>query len=100
MAKGAVPFDAKAATDSIAVALSVSKLPYTAFVAGSDKGDTRADPKVWSEADKFAELAAQMQDELAKLPVATKSGSLDAVRSAVGDTGKSCKTCHDMYRRE
>ena len=42
MANGRVPFDAKVAADNAAVAESMSKLPWAAFVDGSDKGDTKA----------------------------------------------------------
>ena len=78
----------------------MSKLPYVAFIEGTDKGDTRAEPKIWSEMDKFKAAATKMQEEMVKLNVAAKSGNLDAIKAAVGDTGKSCKACHDNYRKE
>ena len=46
MANGRVPFDAKAAADNAAVAEAMSKLPWAAFVDGSDKGDTKAKSNV------------------------------------------------------
>lgn len=100
MANGRVPFDAKAAADNIEIATSMSKLPYVAFIDGTDKGDTKAKPEIWSEADKFKAGAAKMQEEMAKLNVAAKAGNLDAIKAAVGETGKSCKACHDAYRKE
>ena len=100
MANGRIPFDAKAAADNAEIATIASKLPYAAFVEGTDKGETRAEPKIWSEMDKFKAAASKMQDEMAKLNVAAKSGNLDAIRAAVGETGKSCKACHDVYRKE
>src|SRR3954454_4189154 len=54
MANGRIPFDAKAAADNAEIATIVSKLPYTAFGEGTDKGaETRAEPKIWTEMDKF-----------------------------------------------
>jgi len=100
MANGKIPFDAKAAADNAEIATVMSKLPYAGFVEGTDKGETRAEPKIWSEMDKFKAAAAKMQDEMAKLNVAAKSGNLDAIKAAVGETGKSCKACHDNYRKE
>ena len=100
MANGRVPFDAKAAADNAELATIVSKLPFAGFVEGSDKGNTKAEPKIWTENDKFRAAAAKMQDEMAKLNVAAKSGNLDAIKAAVGETGKSCKACHDVYRKE
>jgi len=100
MANGKIAFDPKAAADSADIALTMSKLPFVAFVPGTDKGETKAEPKIWTEPDKFKASAEQMQDNMAKLQAAAKSGNLDAIKTAVGDTGKSCKSCHDNYRKE
>ena len=100
MANGRVPFDAKAVVENAEIAAMMSKLPYAAFVAGTDKGDTKARPEVWTESDKFKAAIAKMQDEMAKLNVAAKTGNIDTIKAAVGDTGKSCKACHDAYRKE
>jgi hypothetical protein len=70
------------------------------FIEGTDKGDTKAKPEIWSESDKFKAAAAKMQEEMAKLNVAAKAGNLDAIKVAVGETGKQCKGCHDTYRKE
>ena len=100
MANGRIPFDAKAAADNAEIATMMSKLPYAGFVPGSDKGETKAEPKIWSEMDKFNAAATKMQEEMAKLNVAAKGGNLDTIKAAVGETGKSCKACHDNYRKE
>ena len=100
MANGRVPFDAKVAAENAEIANMVAKLPYTGFVPGSDKGDTKAEPKIWTETDKFNAAATKMQEEVGKLNVAAKGGNLDAIKAAVGETGKSCKACHDAYRKE
>lgn len=100
MANGRIPFDAKVAAENAEIATVMSKLPYAGFVPGSDKGETRAEPKIWTEMDKFNAAAATMQEAMAKLNVAAKGGNLDAIKAAVGETGKSCKACHDNYRKE
>jgi cytochrome c556 len=100
MASGKAPFDAKAAADNMEIAVVMSKLPFTAFVPGTDKGETRAKPEIWTEQEKFQAAATKMQDELVKLAAATKTGSLDAVKAAFGPAGQSCKACHDNYRKD
>ena len=100
MANGKVPFDAKAVADNAEIATAMSKLPYVAFIEGTDKGDTKAEPKIWTEMDKFKAAASKMQEEMAKLNVVAKGGNLDAIKAQVGETGKSCKACHDNYRKE
>ncbi len=99
MASGKIPFDAKAAADNAEIATIASRLPYAGFVEGSDKGETKAKPEIWTEMDKFKGAAAKMQEEMAKLNVAAKSGNLDSIKAAVGETGKACKACHDNYRK-
>jgi cytochrome c556 len=100
MASGKIPFDAKAAADNAEIATAMSKLPFAAFVPGSDQGKTQAEPKIWTEMDKFKAGATKMQEAMAKLDAAAKGGNLDAIKAAVGETGKSCKACHDNYRKE
>jgi cytochrome c556 len=100
MANGRIPFDAKAVADNAEIATIMSKLPYAGFVEGSDKGETRAEPKIWTEMDKFRAAAAKMQDEMAQLNVVAKTGNIDAIKAQVAETGKACKACHDVYRKE
>ena len=100
MANGKVPFDAKAVADNTEIATTMSKLPYVAFIEGTDKGDTKAEPKIWTEKDKFNAAATKMQEEMAKLNVVAKGGNIDTIKAAVGETGKACKARHDAYRKE
>ena len=100
MAGGRIPFDAKAAMDNAEIAAAVSKWQFSGFVEGSDLGDTKAEPKIWTEMDKFREKASKSQDDLVKLNVAAKTGDLATIKTAVGAVGQSCKSCHDSYRRE
>ena len=100
MANGRIPLDAKALADNAELATILSKLPYAGFIPGTDQGDTKALPKIWTENDKFLAAAAKMQGEMAKLNVAAKSGNMDAIKAAVGATGGACKACHDAYWKE
>ncbi|MEO8118944.1 MAG: cytochrome c [Rhodoferax sp.] len=100
MASGKAPFDAKIAAESAAVAEFMSKLPWPAYIAGTDKGDTRAKPEIWKEPAKFKDYADKMQAEMAKLAVAAKVGNLDAIKTAVTATGGACQNCHDDFRKD
>lgn len=101
MAADKAPFDAKAAAESAHIVVTLSKLPYTAFGAGTDKGlPNRAKPEIWSQSAKFSAAADAMAVEVVKLEAAAKSGSLDAIKTAMGGVGKSCKSCHDDFRAE
>ena len=101
MANGRAPFDAKVAADNAEIVATMSRLPFVAFGAGTDKGmDTRAKAEIWSERDKFNAAAVKMQEEVAKLNAAAKTGNLDQIKTAFGGAGQSCKACHDNYRRD
>lgn len=100
MANGRIPFDAKAAADNAEIATAMSKLPFVAFIPGSDTGDTRAKPSIWTDGEKVKNLAAKMQEEMVKFNAAAKTGNIDTIKAAVGETGKACKACHDDYRKE
>lgn len=98
MAAGKTPFDAKVAADSAAVAEYMSKLPWVGFGEGTDKGDTKAKPEIWTESAKFKEYGDKMQSEMVKLSAAAKTGNLENIKTAMGPAGESCKACHDAYR--
>jgi cytochrome c556 len=100
MAAGRVPFDAAAAAANTELVVIMSKLPYTAFGEGTGSGDTRAKPNVWTDAAKFKQLTGDMQEAVVKLNTAAKGGNFDQVKAAFGDAGKSCKACHDEFRKE
>ena len=99
MAQGRVPFDAAAALANAEVVVNMSTLPFAGFVegtAGTEKGTPK--PNVWTERAKFDEAAKKMQDEVAKLLAAAKSGNADQVKAAFGNAGGTCKNCHDNFR--
>jgi cytochrome c556 len=101
MAAGKAPFDAKVAADSAAVAEFTAKLPWAGFGEGTDKGrDNRAKAEIWSDRAKFNDSAEKMQLEMTKLNAAAKTGNLDAIKTAVGAVGGTCKTCHDAFRKD
>jgi cytochrome c556 len=100
MVQGRVPFDAAAAQANLEVANTMAKLPFTAFGPGTDTGDTRAKPNIWSDNAKFTAAATKMQEEMAKLNTAAKSGNLDQIKAAFGPVGGTCKACHDDFRKE
>lgn len=100
MANGRAPFDAKAAANHADVVAVVSHLPWAGFVPGSDKGETRAKPEIWSQEAKFKGAAEKMQGDLAKLAAAAKTGNLDTMKAAFGPAAASCKACHDDFRKD
>jgi cytochrome c556 len=91
----------KAAFEKRAQSLeALVNLPYEAFTPGTEKGDTRAQEKVFTDRAKFDELAKRMQGEVTKLAQTARSGDESAIRAQYGAVGKACDTCHDDFRRK
>lgn len=94
--------DAKGATSGAVEQAAKLKTLEVAFVklfpAGSDKGETKALPAIWTDmagfqaANKVADVAYD------KLAAAAGSGNIEALTAAFGETGKACGACHDKFR--
>ncbi len=100
MANGRIPFNAEAAASNAAIAETMSKLPWAAFVEGSGTGNTKAKPEIWSDNAKFKTASETMQAEMTKFAAVAKGGNIDAIKAAAGAVGGSCKACHDNFRKE
>ncbi|WP_018610562.1 c-type cytochrome [Uliginosibacterium gangwonense] len=101
MAKGDIPFNKDVAQQHAALIASISDLPLTAgaFGPGTDKGaPTKADPKVWSEADKFKAGYDKFIQAAKAMPAAAVDQK--SLQAALGNLGKTCKGCHDDYRQK
>jgi len=97
MAKGDRPYDQAAAVKAASLVDMLSTLHFDAFAPGTDKGaPTKADPAIWRDPAKFKAASERMQAEVAKLPAAARD--LAALKAQVGETGKTCKACHDDFR--
>ena len=68
------------------------------FPAGSDKGETKALPAVWTDWTGFEAASKNAETAFDKLSVAAGSGDMAALTAAFGDTGKACGACHDKFR--
>ena len=101
MANGRVPFDAKVAADNAEIVATMAKLPWAGFGAGTDTGgNTKAKPEIWTEQAKFKEHSEKLQAETTKLAAASKTGSLDSLKTAFAATADTCKVCHDAFRNK
>jgi cytochrome c556 len=99
MAQGIQPYDAKSAVENAELVASLAKLPFGAFGPGTDKGvPNRAKADIWKEPVKFKASADKMIADSARLAEAARAGDLDALKTAAGAIGRSCKSCHDDFR--
>ena len=94
--------DAKGATTgAVAHAAKLKELEIAfvkLFPAGSDTGETKALPTIWSDMAGFQMASKNAEAAYDKLSVAAGSGDIAALTAAFGETGKACGACHDKYR--
>lgn len=84
---------------SAALVETLSKLPFEAFVPGSDMvANTKAKPEIWKDTARVKELNEKMIAEVAKLSSTARGGDAKAIQAQVGAVGQACKACHDDYR--
>jgi cytochrome c556 len=99
MLRGRQPYNAAQALNDARVIALLSQLPWGAFGPGTDVAGTQAKPAVWREHARFLQDAQRLQQATPALLAAVQGGKLDQVRVAFIRTVKTCKACHDDFKR-
>jgi cytochrome c556 len=95
--KGINPYDQVAFLRDAERVAFLSKLPKDGFIAGTETGDTKAKPEIWTKAELFKEDNDRLENESAKLAELAKRGDFEAIKIQFGNVQKACKTCHDDF---
>lgn len=88
------PADTTAAATKL---LELQKAYMTMFPAGSDKGETKALPNIWTDWAGFLEVNKQTEDAMTKLIAASKGTDLAALGDAFKEMNAGCTACHKKY---
>ena len=104
MAKGKMEYDAKTAEGAAKGMLALATLDSSKMWppgSGNDAlGDkTRAKPEIWSTYPKVAEKSKDLVMALNGFVNVAGTG-LDALRSQIGNVGKTCGGCHKPFREK
>ncbi len=74
------------------------------FAPGTDKGkgwhDTEVKPELFSNSTKLKEVGGAYNKEANELAKVAATGDAAAVKTQFGNLGKTCKGCHDEFRKE
>ena len=100
--RASIPFDAKAAAENADIAAAMSKLAVRRLRRGQRPG---RDARPAEDLDRARQVQggcrASANEDIAKLDVAAQAPATSTrMKAAVGEIGKSCKACHDAYRKE
>ena len=96
--KGQIPYDKEKIKENVALLNILVNLPWAGFGPGTEGGDAKDD--IWLDPEGFKQAQDKLHANMKKLTAAADAGDFDAFRVAFGDVGKSCKACHDSYRKK
>lgn len=99
LTKGKVPFTREEAERNAAWLDALSKNAAEGFVPGSHEGDTRALAAVWSDRPKFRNLVERFQSDASKLRESARIGDAAAIKSQLDNMARTCKSCHDDFKK-
>jgi len=100
MVKGKMAFDAAVFEKNAGRMATMLPMALEGFVDGSDTGDTRAKPEIWSNMDDVKEKLNNAVTEARKLAEVATGGDEAAIKAQFAATGKACGACHKKYRKK
>ncbi|MFT5788694.1 MAG: cytochrome c556 [Shewanella sp.] len=100
MLKGKKDYDASVFAMRATNVAALSMLPLEGFISDSDKGETEALAKIWSDKTDFDAKMKTFQENAAVLALVAQKGDKKEIKNAFMNTGKSCKGCHDVYKKD
>lgn len=99
MVKGDTAFDGAVVQASADVIAEHAKHMPHMFPEGSLDKPTEALPVIWTQWDRFTEIAGKLNTDAQALAEAGKSASsAKDILPQLAEVGKSCKACHQDYR--
>jgi len=78
----------------------LSSQPWVLFASDGNYPPTRAKPSVWQSPAEFKNAQDSYLATVEQLVKVSASADMAAIRQAVNEVEKSCKSCHDQFRSE
>lgn len=97
--KGKVNFGSDLHYHAAALAASSMGLQKL-FPEGSDFGETRAKPEIWTKGGEFEKAAKDGEKAAIAFLAAVKSNDTAAIAKTFGDLSEACKGCHKKFREK
>jgi cytochrome c556 len=100
MARGRMDFDAGRVETNAERLLALSKMLSDAFAADTRANDvsTEALDAIWEQPEAFASKVEATIEASNRLLTVAGTGDEGAMRSAIGNLGSTCGSCHDDFR--
>lgn len=79
---------------------AAAALTASAFKEKATGGKSEAKPEVWTKWTEFEADANKMKTEADKLAEVAAAGDMAAIGAQLGALGKTCKGCHDEFKKD
>ena len=97
MLKHQRPYDRARLVSEARALQALSTMPWVAFVPGSDRGFTKAEPRIWQEPSQFQAKVQQFEKVAARLGASAAQGDLGRVGKPLEQVAESCHSCHHRF---
>lgn len=77
----------------------LSRLPWVAFVPGSDAGYTKAASSIWQQPRQFQNQVQRFEAAALQLQQSTAQGNLAMAGRTLGAVAQGCRSCHHHFMK-
>ena len=99
-AEGTRPYDPNAVILDAKKVEYLSRLPWEGFVAGSERGDTKAKEDIWLDEDQFKKMAKDLEAKTTNLVKVAELKDQKKLKIAFEQARDSCSACHKEFRKK
>lgn len=98
--EGTRPYDPNAVILDAKKVEYLSHLPWEGFVAGSERGDTKAKEDIWLDEDQFKKMAKDLEAKTTNLVKVAELKDQKKLKIAFEQARDSCSACHKEFRKK
>lgn len=98
--EGDRPYDANAVIIDAKKVEYLSRLPWEGFVAGSERGDTKAKDDIWLDEEQFKKLAKDLEVKTSNLAKVAELKDQKKLKVAFEQARDVCSACHKEFRKK
>lgn len=98
--EGDRPYDANAVIVDAKKVEYLSRLPWEGFVAGSERGDTKAKDDIWLDEEQFKKLARDLEAKTTNLAKVAELKDPKKLKVAFEQARDVCSACHKEFRKK
>lgn len=100
MAQGKVPWNAQVVARNAAYLEVLGQMPWDGFTDATKDEKSRLLPAAFTDTAGWKKGQDDMRAAVTQLVSASKGTDEGAIKTAIGNVGKTCGACHDNFRQK